>query len=272
MAGGQATAAGLGTSGWLRFPAEASTTAWAAAARREARAALEDPLLSRWWRNGRTWFVGVDGLPNDRDGRVADGPPLAGLAAAASGWRGGWHRAQVSAVRPGYPLRDPDESAAALRYRQLRDAAHVDGLKAEGVPKRRFLREPHAFILGIALTEADPTASPLVVWDGSHEMMRAAFQAAFDGVAPERRGEVDLTEVYHAARRKVFAACRRVELPLAPGEAVLFHRMLLHGVAPWRPRARAAPEGRVVAYFRPTMPAGVAGWLGAARQADRPGH
>lgn len=232
--------AGLHTRGWARFPAEPSTLAWAAAARRAAREALEDPSYAHLWRHGRTWFVGVDALPNDEQGRLAGGPPLSGVAVAASGRRGGWSRAQVSVVRPGYPKRDADESAAAHRYRLLRDAAHVDGLKADGPQKRRFLQEPHAFVLGIGLTEAAPAASPLVVWEGSHEVMRAAFCAAFNGVPSDRWGEVDVTAAYHAARREVFAACRRVELPSAPGEAVLLHRLLLHGVASWREGAVAA--------------------------------
>jgi hypothetical protein len=256
--------ADLDARGWARFPAEPATLAWAQAALQAAREVLADPAMAHWWLHGRTWFVGVDALPNDAEGRVAGGPLLSGAAVAASGWHGGWHRAQVSAVRPGYPKRDPEESEAAHRFRRLRDAAHVDGLKAEGSQKRRFLREPHAFVLGIVLTEADPSASPLVVWEGSHEVMRAAFRAAFDGVAPDRWGEVDLTEAYHAARREVFETCQRVELPGAPGEAVLLHRLVLHGVAPWCEGAVAAPEGRIVAYFRPTMREDVPAWIGTS--------
>ena len=254
---------GLHARGWARFSAEPGTLAWAAAARRAAWEALVDPVQAHWWRHGRTWFVGVDALPNDDEGRVAGGPSLSGAAVVASGWHGSWHRAQISAVRPGYPKRDAGESEAPHRYRLLRDAAHVDGLKAEGAEKRRFLREPHAFVLGIALTEADPAASPLVVWEGSQEVMRSAFRAAFEGVAPDRWGEVDVTEPYHAARREVFATCRRVELPSMPGEAVLLHCLILHGVSPWQEGAKAAPEGRIVAYFRPTIPGDAAGWLAA---------
>jgi hypothetical protein len=38
------------------------------------------------------------------------------------------------------------------------------------------------------------------------------------------------------------------------------HRHLLHGVAPWAAGAKAPPEGRIIAYFRPLMP-DVASWL-----------
>ncbi|MBE0554438.1 MAG: hypothetical protein IH625_12180, partial [Rhodobacteraceae bacterium] len=44
--------------------------------------------------------------------------------------------------------------------------------------------------------------------------------------------------------------------------ATLMHRLCLHGVAPWADGAIAAPEGRVIAYFRPEL-ASVADWLTA---------
>ena len=70
-----------------------------------------------------------------------------------------------------------------------------------------------------------------------------------------------MTEVYQAARREVFETCARVELPLKVGEVVLLHRLCLHGIAPWTEGAEAAPEGRMIAYFRPEMPGGVGAWL-----------
>jgi hypothetical protein len=252
---------GLKQRGWAVFAPERATLAWAAAALAAARVVLADPAERRWYRHGGTWFVGVDALPNDAVGRVAGGPPLSGAAVAASGWAGPWHRAQLSAVFPGYPRRDADETEAAHRFRLHRDAAHVDGLIAKGTARRRFVCEPHAFVLGIALTGGDAGAGPLVVWEASHGPMRAAFRAALAGVSPGRRSAVDVTEGYDAARREVFARCRRVELPLAPGQAVLLDRHLLHGVAPWTEGARAAPEGRIVAYFRPQLAADLEDWL-----------
>ena len=44
------------------------------------------------------------------------------------------------------------------------------------------------------------------------------------------------------------------------GGAVLLHRLLIHGVAPWAEGAVAPPEGRMVAYFRPVLPS-VEDWL-----------
>ena len=44
------------------------------------------------------------------------------------------------------------------------------------------------------------------------------------------------------------------------GEAVVLHRLLIHGVAPWAEGAQAAAPGRSIAYFRPVM-GSVAEWL-----------
>ncbi|WP_257891889.1 hypothetical protein [Gymnodinialimonas phycosphaerae] len=82
-------------------------------------------------------------------------------------------------------------------------------------------------------------------------MIRRAFTAAFAGIAPEAWAGRDVTEVYKAARSDVFKVCPRIEVPLRPGESVLLHRMAIHGVAPWAEGAKAAPEGRAIAYFRP---------------------
>ena len=73
------------------------------------------------------------------------------------------HPAQVSAVYPGYPKPRQGESDAAFRYRLNRDAAHVDGLLAIGPERRRMLRERHAYILGLPLTECSETAAPMTI-------------------------------------------------------------------------------------------------------------
>lgn len=248
-------AATFATRGWLRFPADAAMRAWASHALPRAIEVTQDPAQAHWLRCGGTWFVGVDALPNDERGRVGDGPPLAGGAVDFIRDHLGpalpLHPAQVSVCYPGYPRPSAEESETAFGFRLRRDAAHVDGLLAEGTGRRRFLREPHAFILGIGLTAQSPEAAPLTVWDGSHHIMGEMFASALAGVGTEQFGAVDLTEAYQAARRRAFAACPRIPLPSAPGEAVLLHRHLLHGVAPWGPGAAAPPEGRMIAYFRP---------------------
>ncbi len=251
--------------GWIRFPAEPRVADWAARARGPARAALDDPDLAQWHVCDGTWFVGVDALPNDALGRVGGSAPLAGAAtdfiARAIGPTAGLHPAQVSVVWPGYPRPRAGESAVAFRFRRDRDAAHVDGLHAIGADRRRMLREPHAFILGLPLSRTNARAAPLVVWEGSHDIIRRALRDALTGHDPADWAGVDLTEPYVAARREVFASCARVPIHAVPGEAYLMHRLALHGVAPWQEGAEAGPDGRMIAYFRPELTGGVAAWL-----------
>lgn len=241
--------------GYLRFAFSPLSALWAEAARAAGSAALTDAAHAHWWRHRRTWFVGVDALPNDGTGAVPGGPPLSGPAVdfilQELGFAGPWHRAQVSACFPGYPLRGADESETQQHFRLKRDAAHVDGLHGEGPGRRRHMREFHAFILGLPLTEASADASPLVVWAHSHLIMQDVFRKAFAHVPPEAWGEIDVTEAYQAARTRVFAECPRVTLPAQPGEATLVHRFALHGVAPWGEGATAGTHGRMIAYFRP---------------------
>ena len=92
---------------------------------------------------------------------------------------GPYHKAQVSITYPGHPKPREGESDAAFQFRKILDAAHVDGILGIGTPKRRFVREPHAYILGMPLNDFDAGASPMVVWEGSHQIMQAAFQDTF---------------------------------------------------------------------------------------------
>jgi hypothetical protein len=252
--------------GWLAFPPERSVQDWVRAVAPEAARLEADPTLrARWLRCGGTWFAGVNVLGNDAEGSVAEGPPLAcaalDFAADALGLgRLALDAGQVSVCRPGYPRRDAGESEAAYRYRLKRDAAHVDGLLPVGPERRRMAVERHGFLLGVPLAGARPGASPVVVWEGSHETVRRALVAALEGVPPERWAETEVTEAYHAARRECFETLPRVEVGAEPGGAYLLHRLALHGVAPW-----TAPDGppRAVAYFRPEplRPAASDWWL-----------
>jgi hypothetical protein len=90
--------------------------------------------------------------------------------------------------------------------------------------------------------------------------MRDRLLAALRDVPEAEWGAVDLTDVYQAARKRVFAECTRVVVPGRVGEAVVLHRLLIHGVAPWSEGAEAAAPGRSIAYFRPVM-GSVAEWL-----------
>lgn len=226
------------TTGYQQLAFNPAVARWAQAA---YDAAMQLDRTAR--RHGGTWFVGVDALPNAPDGSVNEVlMPFSHMAPR-------WHAAQVSIVYEGYPKRDACETEAAHHYRLNRDAAHMDGLLPIGPDKRRHLREPHGFIIGMALNTA--TASPLVVWENSHVVMQAAFAQAFKGHDPESYGDLDVTDIYQAARREVFETCARVEVPTAVGEAVILHRHLIHGVAPWE--GDAPKEGRMIAYFRPLI-------------------
>ncbi|MEL7097553.1 MAG: hypothetical protein AAGM84_01875 [Pseudomonadota bacterium] len=250
---------GLKQAGWARFDAEPATLDWAAAAVPAARAALGDPAFADMHQCEGTWFVGLDALPNDAAGRVGGGPALSGTAMRAAKAFGGWpdlHLAQVSVTFPGYPRPRAGETEGGFRYRLKRDAAHVDGVLGVGSPKRRFVSEPHRWILGIGLAGSDPRAAPLTVWEGSHTIMQHTFRRALEGVeAPEN---VDVTEAYVATRAQCFELCKRVPVPLQTGEAALLHPMTLHGVAPWEQGEGA----RMTAYFRPPA-VSIADWLKA---------
>ena len=227
--------------------------AWAAAAlpfAKEALASTPEPL-----RCGGTWAVGLDLLPNDETGRIGKVDlPWRELGLTPEPL----HKAQLSAVFPGYPQPSTEETASAFAFRRNRDAAHLDGLLPIGPDRHRMVKEPHAWILGLTLNES--TGSPLVVWEGSHAVLRKALLAALSPHPPELWGDIDLAAPYAAARRQIFDTCRRVELPTCPGEATLLHRLTLHGVAPWANTATAPPEGRIIAYFRPQLPS-VQDWL-----------
>lgn len=250
--------------GWTRLPADQALQPWVEAARQAGEAALRDPVLAHWHTCRGTWFVGVDALDNDCEGSVrgvALSPVLTDWVRRAFGPLPPLHRAQISVTFPGYPQPRAGEGPAAFAYRRDRDAAHVDGLLGEGSPKRRRIAEPHAWILGLPLTDADAGAAPLVVWEGSHRIIRAALAEALAGHAPDDWAQVDVTDAYVAARRRVFRDCTRRTLPARPGEAIVLHRHLLHGVAPWQPGASSNAPGRMIAYFRPLMAGGVPAWI-----------
>jgi hypothetical protein len=244
--------------GWCRFDYDAVLAEWIEHVLAPSRAAVMEQSNAGWLRCGGTWFVGVNVLHNDGCGAIGGSGPLSG--AAIDFIRDGlklksvdWDRAQISVCYPHYPNPMPTESASAFRYRRDRDAAHVDGLLPQGERRRRHLREHHAFILGLPLVEFDAHASPFVVWEGSHELVRSALTECFAGVPAEQWHDVDVTEIYHQTRRRVFEECRRVEVSARPGEAYIAHRLAVHGVAPWGDGARAGVDGRMICYFRPEI-------------------
>lgn len=239
--------------GWHRIGPDPQIAAWANAAHPLAVTALRDtdqPL-----RCSGTWAVGLDLLPNTPEGSVGGVPlPWAALGLAPVPL----HPAQLSTIYPGYPQPSPDETPAAFRFRLTRDAAHLDGLLPIGPDRKRMIKEPHAWILGLPLT--DVPHAPLVVWEGSHRLMQSALHSALSPYPPDSWGEVDITDAYQTARASVFQTCKRVEVPAKRAEAILLHRHLIHGVAPWG--EGDANEPRIIAYFRPLL-GSVADWMAA---------
>lgn len=243
------------TKGWRRFSYDPAIAAWAQAALRQAKAVVAQPeMRKKWLQCQGTWFVGVDALASDGQGALGG----VSLAGEVIDWLSEidylpFHPAQLSVIYPGYPKPRIGDTEAGFRYRKNRDAAHVDGLLAVGPERRRMLKEPNAFILGLPLNSCSPAASPMVVWEGSHLIIAEVFQKAFAGIDATSWAEVDVTAVYQAARRQVFERCKRVLVHAAPGEAYVVHRLALHGVAPWQSGADAPEEGRMIAYFRPEL-------------------
>jgi hypothetical protein len=230
--------------GFCVFDDDPQVLTWAKAASRIARDVVQDEdQRKHWLRHQNTWFVGVGVLPNGPDGSIA-GVPLKGPWNALVEQPPLWHKAQVSVVYKDYPKQDTQESDANHRFRIKRCAAHVDGILLE--QGRRYLREPHSFVLGLPLGAS--RASPLVVWPQSHILMGNALRAA---VADKDPFSVDLTDVYKAARAQVFEHIKPIEVHAHIGQSMLLHRHLLHGVAPWKNTDIAPAEGRMIAYFRP---------------------
>ena len=241
--------------GWQKFEYDPNIAYWADAAYQEGCFALRDTeMREKWLQCEGTWFVGVDALPSDPVGRIGNIDLRGTVIDMLSETRTKpLHPAQLSIMFEGYPKPREGESEAAFSYRLKRDAAHVDGLLPVGKDRRRRLKEPHAYILGIPLNETSPDASPLIVWEGSHILMAKAFQAVFNGIDPKEWNNVDVTEIYQSTRKAVFETCNRVSVHARPGEAYVLHRLVLHGVAPWATGAVAPPEGRMIAYFRPEL-------------------
>ena len=243
---------------WCRFGYEEHVAKWVQHARPFANKALKDAKNSPWIRCKGTWFVGVNALPNDENATIGT-TPLAGQALDFLNTTQGhepitWDKAQISVCYPGYPQPNENESEAAFQFRLKRDAAHVDGLLPEGAHRRRYLREPHRFVLGIPMTPTNQAHAPPVVWEGSHHIVREYLAPCYRGVPPEQWPQVDITDAYHQARKAVFARCHRIILIAQPGETFILHRLSVHGIAPWTDTIDNGHETeafRMICYFRP---------------------
>lgn len=255
-----AAATALYRDSWCGFDFDKELANWIKATLSAARASVVDPANAQWHRCGGTWFAGVNVLPNDGSGAVEGGVALGGDAVNFIHQQLGftnfqWDRAQVSVIYPGYPKPMDGESDAAFGYRLRRDAAHVDGITHHGPDRRRFLGEQHAFVLGIPMDQTTVDAAPLVVWQGSHEIVRQRLIQCYQNAQPQSWSAMDITENYHAMRREIFERCERVQIWLQPGQTYLVHRLALHGMSPWPQTDNSAENssGRMICYFRPAF-------------------
>ncbi len=244
--------------GWLHFKFDPALLKWVDCVMPYAKAAVTAPENSEWLRCDGTWFVGVNLLPNDSHGRVGNSDAIGGQAISflkQNSSVAGLHldKAQISVCYPGYPKPSITESDSLHRYRLNRDGAHLDGLLAIGKNRRRYLKEPHAYILGIPMTDFNVDAAPPIIWQSSHKLVRTAFSEAFSDIPQEHWADIDITDIYHNLRKEIFEKCPRIQLELKRGECVLVHRLALHGIAPWGETATASQDGRMICYFRPTF-------------------
>lgn len=255
--------ADFATLGWEKFDYDPDLARWLDHIRPHAMARTTDPEhLKNWSRLQGSWFVGADVLGNDETGALEGSGPLSGHAAAFCQDHTGpildWGPGQVSTCYPNYPLKDDAESEANHRYRIKRASAHLDGLKAEGPERRRYLLEFHQFILGLPLNRTEADAAPFVIWEGSHVVLQDMLVKAFAQHAPEDWHKIDLTETYQQTRADIFENCKRIEIHASPGEAYIAHRFALHGVAPW---GRAKDAHRTILYFRPFWQGDLSEWI-----------
>ncbi len=240
--------------GFCLFEHDAAILNWVDSVLPAARKAVKAKQNQHWFRHGDTWFVGVNVLPNDRYGRLSNGPRLTGTAVnfiekVITKKSLNLDRAQISVCYPEYPLPSSDESDSAFAYRLRRDAAHVDGIMRQG--EHRYLVERHDYIFALPVTQFSHDAAPFVVWKGSHKIIQAALSNFLAGFPVAQWNTVPVNDVYNEARKKVFADCQRIELALKPGQSFVGHRHILHGTASWGSSASSGPDGRMLCFFRP---------------------
>jgi len=245
--------------GWARSGQDAKLLAWVESVRDLSQTIYKSPANAHWWRHDKTWFVGVNVLPNDVFGKVPQGLALGHniqrwlrqCLQLQNTHRFAFEQGQLSVIGPSYPQQDKNETRLVHNFRRLRDAAHVDGLLPVGIHRRRMPQEFHQFILGIPLQLTPRHAGTTVVWEGSHTIIQEALTKALKGIAPHQWPHTDVTEIYQQARQQVLACCKRVEIHTPPGEAYLIHRLAVHGVAPWHAQPEDKGKLRPVVFFRP---------------------
>lgn len=247
----------LAQKGWHRLSASEELNAWSEVHLSAAQNCMGDKQHKQWWRYQNTWFAGVNALPNDDKGAVGDKPPLPQslrqlLADYCQTSIQAMDQGQISALFPGYPQPDPQQSKAANHFRKHHFAAHLDGLVPHGPDRRRLLTEQHSFILGISLTDHPANAAPLMVWPGSHMILQKWLIDHLGSLPESDWCTFDLTQSYQQTRQQILADIQPQAIHLDQGDAYVFHRHMLHGMGSWPPKAvDHNAQGRILAYFRP---------------------
>ena len=244
--------------GWASIEQDISTLKWIDKARELSQKRINEGNFDpEQIRCDGTWFVGTNFLENDSSGTVSK-VALGGVAVNSIYQQYGnyfntWDHAQVSICYPGYPKQSNDETEAAFGYRRKRFGAHVDGILPVGRSRRRYAKEYHTFIYGIPLTNFNKFAAPIVVWEGSHLIMRRFLSSVLSHRSSEQWRYQDITQIYNEARKEVFSECKRKVLIVPVGGSYILHRLALHGIMPWEENDSPDNYGRMIAYFRPIL-------------------
>lgn len=218
---------------------------------------FENEVYRSELRCGGTWFVGANYLQNDGSGRLNnvafEGKAVDSIMHKYGKFFNDWDKAQISICYEGYPKPSKGETLKSFNYRKDKFGAHVDGILPVGKGKRRYAREYHTFILGIPLVNFNEFAAPVVVWEGSHRIVRSFLSQTLLKTPIKVWKDQDITELYHNARRQVFLKCKRKTIIVPLGGSYILHRLTLHGIMPWGQFGKAEDDCRMIAYFRPIL-------------------
>lgn len=145
---------------------------------------------------------------------------------------------------PGTARRN-DSAQIALRFPEMKAepgnwGPHIDGFPAgiNGVPTGTVWRQ--TALIGVYLSDARENMGNLTVWPGSHRAVARAMRS-FD--APSFLKQHGAEALLAAAMKTDLGAAE--QLAVAPGDAVIAHHLLAHGVA-WNLSLRL----RYAVYFR----------------------
>ena len=251
--------------GWISFPYSFALNKWAKKVEEIVSSQIFTiPEGDKDLRCGGTWFPGVNFLNNKRNGDV-DGVFFpeelkSFIVENEPAFDAVFDKAQISICYTGYHKKMKAESSKAFKFRTDRFSAHIDGILPLGQGRRRFLKEYHSFILGIPINSTSNKASPCVIWEGSHAIVRDAFKKYKEIQNIDTWDTHDITDFYNKLRSEIFNQCIAKTIWVPVGHAYLIHRLSFHGILPWKDNTKRK-SGRMIAYFRPDLFQGQINWL-----------